>query len=128
MIVAAIYAYRRFTEGTAEELKASKKIPSLGRFLVGWGVVFLGLSSLAEVWPEAAGNMSILIVLGSLLTNGTEIAKDLNAGLGKAEPVKGKAAKDTVKSADTSADGPSSHTSSATITAERAATIFSPRF
>lgn len=86
MIVAAVYAYRRFTEGTAEETKASKTIPPLGRFLVGWGVVFLGLSSLAEVWPEAAGNMAILITLGSLLTNGVEISKDLNAALGKAEP------------------------------------------
>lgn len=88
LIVAGIYLYRRFTEGTAEELKASKTITPLGRFVVGWGVVFFGLSALAGPFPGAAGDLAILLAIGSLLTNGIEISKDLNAGLGKVEPKK----------------------------------------
>jgi len=81
MVVAGVYLYRRFTEGTAEELKASEKITPLGRWLVGWGVVFFGLSVAAGPFPGAAGDMAILLALGSLLTNGVQVSKDLNKGL-----------------------------------------------
>ncbi len=81
MVVAGVYLYRRFTEGTAEELKASEKITPLGRWLVGWGVVFFGLSVAAGPFPGAAGDMAILLALGSVLTNGVQISKDLNKGL-----------------------------------------------
>lgn len=81
LVVAGIYLYRRFTEGTAEELKASKKIPPLGRFAVGWGVVFFALSIAAGPAPGFAGDAAILLVLGSLLTNGVEVSKDLSKGL-----------------------------------------------
>jgi hypothetical protein len=88
LIVAGIYLYRRFTEGTAEELKASKTIPSLGRFAVGWSVVFFGLSVAAGPAPGFAGDAAILLVLGSLLTNGVEVSKDLSKGLEKARKPK----------------------------------------
>ena len=81
MVVAGVYLYRRFTEGTAEELKASVKITPLDRWLVGWGVVFFGLSVAAGPFPGAAGDMAILLALGSLLTNGVQVSKDLNKGL-----------------------------------------------
>lgn len=81
LVVAAVYLYRRFTEGTAEELKASQKLTPLGRWVIGWGVVFFGLSIAAGPFPGAAGDMAILLALGSLLSNGVEISKDLNKGL-----------------------------------------------
>jgi hypothetical protein len=80
-VVAAVYLYRRFTEGTAEELKASEKVTPLGRWLIGWSVVFFGLSVAAGPFPGGAGDLAILLALGSLLTNGVQISKDLNKGL-----------------------------------------------
>ncbi|HEX3561818.1 MAG TPA: hypothetical protein VHU24_03180 [Solirubrobacterales bacterium] len=82
LVVAGIYLYRRFTEGTAEELKASTTVTPLPRFLIGWSVVFFGLSVVAGPFPGAAGDLAILLALGSLLTNGVQVSKDLNKGLG----------------------------------------------
>jgi hypothetical protein len=81
LVVAGVYLYRRFTEGSAEELKASEKVTPLGRWLVGWGVVFFGLSVAAGPFPGAAGDLAILMMVGSLLSNGVQISKDLNEGL-----------------------------------------------
>ncbi len=91
LIVGGVYLYRRFTEGTASELKASETVTPLGRFLVGWGVVFFSLSALAGPFPGVAGELAILLVLGTLLTNGVQISKDLNKGLrqGKSSYQKG---------------------------------------
>ncbi len=83
LAIGGIYLYRRFTEGTAEELKASTTIAPLGQFVIGWGVVFFGLSLLAPAAPTLAGNIALLTVVGSVLTNGTQISKDLSAGLAK---------------------------------------------
>lgn len=83
LVVGGVYLYRRFTEGTAEELKASETVTPLGRFIIGWGVVFFGLSVLAGPLPGGAGNLAILLVLGTLLTNGVQVSKDLNKGLGR---------------------------------------------
>ncbi len=85
LIVAAVYLYRRFTEGTAEETKASSTVTPLGRFIVGWSVVFFGLSVAAGPFPGAAGDLAILLALGTVLTNGLQISKDLNQGLGQAK-------------------------------------------
>jgi hypothetical protein len=81
LVVAGIYAYRRFTEGTAQELKVSTKITPLGQFVVAWSVVFFGLTLLAGPTPTLAGNMAILVMLGSILANGQQVSKDLQAGL-----------------------------------------------
>ena len=83
LVVGGIYVYRRFTEGTAEELKASTKIAPLGQFILGWGVVFLTLSILADPLPSLAGHTALLLMLASLLANGIEVSKDLQAGLRK---------------------------------------------
>lgn len=98
LVVAAVYLYRRFTEGTAEELKASQKVTPLGRWVIGWSVVFFGLSVAAGPFPGAAGDLAILLALGSVLSNGLEISKDLNAALGKppAKTTKGRPRSGTV--------------------------------
>ncbi len=81
LVVGGTYAYRRFTEGTAEELKASTKIAPIGQFVIAWGVVFFGLSLIAGPLPTLAGNMAILVMLASLLANGVQISKDLKTGM-----------------------------------------------
>lgn len=81
LVVAGIYVYRRFTEGTAEELKASTKIAPLGQFVVAWSVVFFGLSLVAPAAPTLAGNMAFLVMLASILSNGVQVSADLQAGL-----------------------------------------------
>jgi hypothetical protein len=86
LVIGGVYLYRRFTEGTAEELKASKKLTPLPRFIVGWGVVFVGLSVIAPATPTLAGNMALMVMIASLLANGTEISKDLQAGLKEGAP------------------------------------------
>jgi hypothetical protein len=83
LVVGGVYVYRRLTEGTAEELKASTQIAPLGNFLLGWGVVFLTLSLLAPAAPGTAGHMALLLMLASLLANGIQVSKDLQAGLKK---------------------------------------------
>lgn len=83
LVVGGVYLYRRFTEGTAEELKASETVAPLGRFIIGWGVVFFTLSVLAGYWPALAGELAILLMITTLLINGSQIAKDITAGLGK---------------------------------------------
>lgn len=83
MVVGGVYLYRRFTEGSAAELKASETVTPLGRFLIAWSVVFFSLSVLAGPFPSGAGDLAVLIMLGTLLTNGVQISKDLNKGLGK---------------------------------------------
>lgn len=88
LVVAGIYLYRRFTEGPASELKASETVTPLGRFIVAWGVVFFGLSVLAGPFPRGAGDLAILLMLGSLLSNGVQISKDLNKGLERGHPFK----------------------------------------
>lgn len=86
LVIGGIYLYRRFTEGTAEELKASTKIAPLGQFIVAWSVVFLGLSLIVPASPTLAGNMALLVMLASVLSNGVQVSADLQAGLKK--PVK----------------------------------------
>lgn len=86
LIVAGVYLYRRFTESTAAEHKASETVTPLGRFVVAWSVVFFTLSVAAGPFPGAAGDLAILLVLGTLLTNGVQISKDLNKGLGETAP------------------------------------------
>jgi hypothetical protein len=83
LVVGGVYAYRRFTEGTAEELKASTTIAPLGQFLVGWGLVFFSLSVIAPAAPSLAGHIALLLMLASLLANGVQVSKDVQAGLRK---------------------------------------------
>jgi hypothetical protein len=81
LVVGGIYAYRRFTEGTAAELEQTHAVTPLPQFVISWGVVFFTLSLLAGPVPTLAGNMAILVMLASLLSNGTHIAADLQKGV-----------------------------------------------
>lgn len=83
LVVAGLYAYRRFTEGTAAELGRSRKLAPLGTFVLGWGATFMILSILAPGLPGFAGAMALLVMIASLLHNGVQISRDLQAGLDK---------------------------------------------
>lgn len=81
MVVGGVYLFRRFTEGTAEQEKRSRKLTPLGQFTIAWGVIFFSLSLLAPAAPGTAGNMALLVMVAALLTNGVEVSKDLGAGM-----------------------------------------------
>lgn len=103
MVVAGLYLYRRFTEAASGEaqLPAGKggppltpqaqretvahALPSLGRFVIGWGVVFVVLSIAAGPYPTLAGNMALLLMIASLIANGQAVSKDLGKGLESAK-------------------------------------------
>lgn len=87
LVVGGVYLYRRFTEGSAVE-NGGHQVTPLGRWLVGWGVVFFSLSVISGYWPGLAGELAVLIMITTLITNGVQIAGDLHKGLGKA-PAKG---------------------------------------
>lgn len=83
LLVGGIYAFRRFTEGTAEQEKRSTKLAPLGQFVIAWGTVFLVLSIIAPAAPTLAGNMALLLVVASLLSNGVQASKDIKAGMNR---------------------------------------------
>lgn len=78
MIVAGIFIYRHFNETTGQAQSASTD-----QFLLGFMVVYIVLSALAEAAPAVGGMLAYLIALGDLLTNGQALVKDLNQGLGE---------------------------------------------
>jgi hypothetical protein len=78
LTVGGIYAYRRFTEGTAAQLKASRQIPPLAQFVVAWSVIYFALSMAVGPAPTLAGTFAIFIAIAFLLSNGIEISKDLH--------------------------------------------------
>lgn len=67
--------------GAAAQLLGKGKPASTERFVVGWGFVFLTLSLAVPVAPEFAGAFASLAALGSILGNGTQVAKDLETQL-----------------------------------------------
>jgi hypothetical protein len=81
LVVGGVYMFRRFTEGTAEQEKLSRKQTPLGQFVIAWGTVFFALSILAPAAPTLAGNMALLVMIASLLSNGIQVSGDLQAGM-----------------------------------------------
>lgn len=71
-IVAAVWAYRRLTEGNASPP---------GHFLTGFLFVYVSLAIIAQTAPPIAGGFAWLIAAGDLLTNGQGLVNDLNKGL-----------------------------------------------
>jgi hypothetical protein len=67
--------------GAAAQLLGEGKPPSTERFVVGWGFVFLTLSLGVEASPQLAGSFAALVALGSVLTNGAQVAKDIRTQL-----------------------------------------------
>lgn len=67
--------------GAAAQLMGKGKIAPTERFVVGWGVVFLTLSLAAPLSPQLAGSFAALVALGSILGNGVQVSKDVQAQL-----------------------------------------------
>lgn len=92
LVVGGVYLYRKFTEGAVPPVasaasKAGGKpasllgfgpVPSVGRFVTGWGFTFMVLSLLAEAMPDFGGWLAILVATGDVLANGTAISVDVN--------------------------------------------------
>lgn len=125
VIVGGIYTYRRLIEpsssrrasaGTstpnvssvplsqpvaaAAQLAGSGAPPPLGRFIVGWGVTYLGLAAMESSGADAlASAFAWLVAVGAFLVNGSQLAADLTDALSGVSGVSGASA----ASADTSA-------------------------
>jgi hypothetical protein len=76
-VVAVIFAYRKLVEPAA----STKKAPSTGHFVIGFGFTYITLSIFAEAAPAFGGMMAILVAAGDLLVNGTQLVADVNDGL-----------------------------------------------
>lgn len=88
VVTGIIYTFRKVIEpvtpSSAKSSLPSKLLgagppPSVEQWAVSYGAAFLMLSVIAVVSPETAGSMAILIVVGTLLANGTAIVKDINS-------------------------------------------------
>lgn len=89
LVVAGVYAYRRLNEpastqtsGRLAQLAGKGAPPPLGVFITAWGFTFLMLSVVASAAPGLGGSMAILVALGDILSNGQQIAKDVNTKIG----------------------------------------------
>jgi hypothetical protein len=96
IVVAMTYTLRRIVEpamttAPARGTQAARLAghgsppPSLQRWAVAYGGGFMMLALVAFPAPEVAASLAMLLVVGTLLTNGTAIAADLNT-LGGATP------------------------------------------
>lgn len=91
LLVAGIYTYRRFTEGSApapaggklRQLAGQGAPPSGSVFITAWGMTFLVISLIASAAPGLGGALAILVATGDLLGNTSQVAKDVNTKLGK---------------------------------------------
>lgn len=83
LIVAGVYVFRRFTEGSPEELKAKNAVAPLGQFVLAWSVIYFTLSLAAGPAPALAGPLAYLIAIAVLLTNGLAISKDIRGALAR---------------------------------------------
>lgn len=96
LVVAGVYFYRKLIEpqqttkgkkqpssisGAAGQLIGVGPLASTGRFIVGFGFVFLVLSLAEGASPALAGNFAILVALGAVLGNGVQVTKDLQTQL-----------------------------------------------
>jgi hypothetical protein len=107
LVVAGIYFYRKLIEpaagatpggagvapakgstaqptsikGAGAQLLGFGPLASTGRFVVGFGFVFIVLSLAEGASPELAGYFALLIALGSILGNGIAVATDLTKQL-----------------------------------------------
>jgi hypothetical protein len=74
VIVAGVFAYRKLMPG-------SSLTKGSGPFVVGWMVVYVTLSVVAQAAPQLGAMFAGLVALGDVLTNGNELVKDLQQGL-----------------------------------------------
>lgn len=96
LIVAGLYFYRKLVEpalgggaaaqpssvtGAAGQVVGFGPLASTGRFIVGFGFVFLVLSAAEGAAPSVAGGMAALVALSAILGNGQQVASDLHRQL-----------------------------------------------
>lgn len=93
LVVGGVYLYRRVTEGpggtpppvaspaAAGQLLGVGPVANAGRFVTGWGVVYVVLALLAESQPDITGTFAALVATGALLGNGLALSTDVNARL-----------------------------------------------
>lgn len=90
LIVAAVYAYRRFTSsGTTPVQKGSlKNVIGLGdpvplaQWATAWGFTFLVIAVIAEADPSLGGSFAILVATGDVLANTPAITSAVNKQTG----------------------------------------------
>ena len=89
MIVAGIYTYRRLTEGAgmrtgsrAAQLLGRGSPPSVGVFITAWGTAFLIMAIMAQAAPGLGGSFAIATAVADILSNGQQLAADINGKLG----------------------------------------------
>lgn len=97
LIVGGVYSYRRLVEPAINadvkvnthvgknrllEISGFGPLPNVGRFITGFGVVYLVLSLMAQANPNLGGSFAILVAVGDVLGNGTQLAADVNNRLG----------------------------------------------
>lgn len=99
LIIAGVYIYRRFTEGSSStkgsktaQLLGQGSPPSIGVFVTAWGAAFLLMSITAQASPGLGGSFAILAATADVLSNGQQIFNDINTKIGTAPPTSGKLA------------------------------------
>lgn len=85
LLVAGIYTYRRLTEGAgspsgskAAQLLGRGSPPSIGVFITAWGTAFLVMAIVAQASPGLGGSFAILTAVADLMSNGQQLAADIN--------------------------------------------------
>lgn len=85
LIVAGIYTYRRLTEGNgsptgskAAQLLGRGSPPSVGVFITAWGTAYLVMAIMAATSPGLGGSFAILAAVADILSNGQQLATDIN--------------------------------------------------
>lgn len=68
-------------KGAAGQIVGLGPLAPTGRFIVGFGFVFLTLSLLEGAMPELAGYFALLVALTAILGNGAAVAKDISTQL-----------------------------------------------
>lgn len=108
IVLAGLYFYRKLLEpamnegakpaqpktlkGAAGQIVGIGPLAPMGRFIVGFGFVFLTLSMLEGASPDLAGWFALLIAATAVLGNGVAVAEDLAGQLNAGKPKKGGAA------------------------------------
>lgn len=70
-----------------ELLGFSKDVLKPSQFFVGYGFVFFTLSVGATISPKTASTFSVLVAVGCILGNGSEVFKDINKAVAGGEAI-----------------------------------------
>lgn len=66
------------------QLRGTTKTP-FAEWAIGWGAFFFMMSVLSEVSPQAAGSLSLIVVVGDTLKNGSSLLTDVSGAITGAE-------------------------------------------